>query len=199
MPCNRQRDTVREGKHLRCGHPSRREPNYGIRPEILVLNSNSIANHTGWPKLVTPCIFLAMYVAQALFYVLLTVVQDSAVQPTANSFESVAKQAEEARTANRLSEAVKLYSKGVRLRPSWSEGWWSLASVLYEQDRFAEAQVTFNRFVKLTPRPGPAYAFLALCEYEGKEFESALRHFEMWSKNRAPGTDALIRWRAERH
>lgn len=142
--------------------------------------------------MVTPCIFLAMFAAQALFYVFLTVVQGSPVQPTASSFETIAKQAEEARTANRLSEAVKLYSKGVRLRPSWSEGWWSLASVLYEQDRFSEAQSAFNRFVKLTSKPGPAYAFLALCEYESKDYESALRHFEMWSKNGAPGNDALI-------
>ena len=133
-----------------------------------------------------------MLAAQALFYLFLAATQGSPVEPTGSSFETTAKQAEQAKAANRLSEAVMLYSKGVRLRPSWSEGWWSLASVLYEQDRFEEAQVAFNRFVKLAPKPGPAFAFLALCEYEGKEYESSLRHFEMWSQNGAPGSDALI-------
>ncbi len=125
-------------------------------------------------------------------FVFLVATQGSPPSTTATSFEVVAKQAEAAKNANHLSEAVKLYSQGVSLRPSWSEGWWSLGSVLYEQDRFAEAQTAFGHFVKQAPSPGPAYAFLALCEYETKDYDPALRHFESWSKNGAPGSDALI-------
>lgn len=108
------------------------------------------------------------------------------------TFEGIAKKADEARTSNHLNDAIALYSRGVRLRPSWNEGWWWLGSLLYDQDRFPEAQVAFAQFVKLGHNPGPAYAFLALCEYENRDYDRALQHFETWSENGSPGTDALL-------
>ncbi len=133
-----------------------------------------------------------MLAAQAFFLIFLTTTQGAPAKTASNSFESIARQAEAAKSSNRLNEAVKLYSEGVRIRPNWSEGWWSLASVYYEQDRFAESRAAFTHFIKLVPNSGPAYAFLALCEYETKDYDLALRHFEAWSKSGAPGTDALI-------
>jgi len=108
------------------------------------------------------------------------------------SFKEVAKQAEAARTADHLTEAIQLYTEGVRLRPSWSDGWWSLGSLLYDQDRFSEAEVAFNRFVATSPKPGPAYAFLALCEYETLEYDKSLQHFQAWGRKGSPGTTELI-------
>jgi tetratricopeptide (TPR) repeat protein len=108
------------------------------------------------------------------------------------TFEMIAKQADAARSAGHLNEAVTLYSEGVRLRPSWPDGWWSLGSLLYDQDQFAEAQVAFARFVKLQPDAGPAYAFLALCEYETRNDDRSLQHFQAWAKHGSPGTDALL-------
>lgn len=78
------------------------------------------------------------------------------------------------------------------MQPGWSEGWWSLGSLLYEQDRFAEARAAFLKFTRLTAKPGPAYAFLALCEFETKQYDDALRHFQSWRKSGSPGTDALL-------
>jgi tetratricopeptide (TPR) repeat protein len=108
------------------------------------------------------------------------------------SFEEIARQAEMARTADRVPDAIKLYSDGVRLRPSWSDGWWSLGSLLYDQDRFPEAQVALRRFIAIAPKPGPAYAFLALCEYESREYQPALEHFQMWGRKGSPGNGELI-------
>lgn len=154
--------------------------------------SNSDAVRTGWPETVTPCIFLPMFAVEAFLLIFLRTPQGSQPKSPANSIETVARLAEAAKNSNHLSEAVDLYREGVRVHPTWSEGWWSLASVLYEQDRFSEAQAAFHHFAKLVPNSGPAYAFLALCEYETGEYELSLRHFEAWSKSGAPGTDALI-------
>jgi tetratricopeptide (TPR) repeat protein len=108
------------------------------------------------------------------------------------SFEEIAKQAEAARTADRVDDAILLYSLGVRLHPFWSDGWWSLGSLLYDQDRFLEATAAFDHFVALTAKPGPAYAFLGLCEYETRDYGLALKHFREWATHGWSGTPDLI-------
>ena len=133
-----------------------------------------------------------MFAVPALFLFVLTASQVAPAPVTPTSFQVLAKRAEEAKDTEHLSEAVKLYSEALRQRPAWSEGWWSLASVLYEQERFAEAKTAFARFAKMSAKPGPAYAFLALCEYETKEYDQSLRHFQAWSRSGFPGTDALL-------
>ena len=107
-------------------------------------------------------------------------------------FEQIAKQADAARTADRMTEAIGLYTQGVRLDPAWSDGWWWLGSLLYDEDRFAEARPAFKKFVALTPKSGPGYAFLALCEYETQDFDSAMKHFGDWARRGSPGNDALL-------
>lgn len=107
-------------------------------------------------------------------------------------FQQIAREADRARAADRLTDAVRLYREGVRLHPDWAEGWWSLGSIYYDQDRFPEAEPALARFIALTPKPGPALAFLALCEYETRDYDSAMQHFRSWALNRSPGTDALI-------
>src|SRR2546423_1058907 len=108
------------------------------------------------------------------------------------TFRQVVTEADDARNAGRLNEAIGLYTQGVRRHPAWHEGWWWLASLLYEQDRFSEAQAAFAQFVKLDPHPGPGYAFLALCEYETRYYDRALQHFQAWSKYGSPGNDDLL-------
>ena len=108
------------------------------------------------------------------------------------TFETIAKKADLARTGDRVNDALELYTEGVRLRPSWSEGWWSLGSLLYDQDRFPEAQAAFERFAAIAPKPGPAYAFLGLCEYETHEYDRALQHFRQWTRAGWAGTPELL-------
>lgn len=108
------------------------------------------------------------------------------------SFEQIAKQADAARSGEHLNDAIHLYRQALRLRPSWADGWWSLGSVLYDQDRFPEAEDAFRHLVALTPKRGPAYAFLGLCEYETRDYDRALAHFRAWATGGWSGTPQLI-------
>ncbi len=147
----------------------------------------------GWLVEAAPCIFLLMVEVISLFVFLCLANSPQAIpHETQKGFEQLAKQADEARAANRLNEAIALYSDGVREHPLWNEGWWWLGSLLYDEDRFSEAQEAFARFIRLGRNAGPAYAFLALCEYENRDYDGALQHFQAWSKNGSPGNDALL-------
>ncbi len=111
--------------------------------------------------------------------------------PDAN-FQRIATSAEQARTSDHLPQAIRLYRQAVSLRPAWSEGWWWLGTIFYEQDRFSEARDAFARFVTVTPNPAPAYAFLGLCEYELKDYQRATQHLAAWVQKGSPGNDQLI-------
>ena len=110
----------------------------------------------------------------------------------AQSFEQIAKEADAARASDRVNDAIRLYQEAVGQRPSWGEGWWSLGSLLYDQDRFSEAEAALQHFVTITPKPGPAYALLGLCEYEMLDYDRALAHFRAWARAGWPGTPQLI-------
>jgi tetratricopeptide (TPR) repeat protein len=92
------------------------------------------------------------------------------------SFELLAKQASTAKGQNRLDEAIVLYRKALKLRPSWIEGWWFLGTLLYAQDRYPEARDAFRRFTVLDAKGAPGFALLGLCEYQTKEYQRALAH-----------------------
>jgi tetratricopeptide (TPR) repeat protein len=94
------------------------------------------------------------------------------------SFEDVSRRAAEAREANKIPEAIRLYRQAARLRPKWAEGWWYLATLQYEADRFAEARASFRRFLALKPDAGPALALLGLCDYRVGDYASALEHLD---------------------
>ncbi|MGO9775109.1 MAG: tetratricopeptide repeat protein [Terracidiphilus sp.] len=97
-------------------------------------------------------------------------------------FESIASQADAARVQDRVQDAIRLYREGTHLRPSWSDGWWYLGSLLYDQDRFTEADAAFQHQLSSTSHRGPAYAFLGLCEYETGKYDEALAQLRAWAK-----------------
>jgi len=106
-------------------------------------------------------------------------------------FETIARQADSARTQERVPEAIRLYREGTQLRSSWYEGWWYLGSLLYDQDRFPEATAAFQHLSASTSHRGPAYAFLALCEYEAGKYDDALTQFRAWAGAGWGGTPEL--------
>jgi tetratricopeptide (TPR) repeat protein len=126
-----------------------------------------------------------------LLALLLTATPAATTNP-ARDFEHLIRQANAAREADHVQEAIDLYKEAVRLRPGWSEGWWELGSLFYDQDRFPEAEVSFRRFVATSRTPGPAYAFLGLCEYENRDYDRSLQHFRMWAGKGWGGTSELI-------
>ena len=100
----------------------------------------------------------------------------AAAQQPAPSLERIQKQAEAARAAKRVDEAIQLYKKAVAIQPSWDEGWWALGTLYYELDRFDEGRTAFRRLTVIKPDVGLPWAMLGLCEYETRHYEEALQH-----------------------
>jgi tetratricopeptide (TPR) repeat protein len=145
----------------------------------------------GWPDKSTPLYSSSMPVVLCLLALLLST-SSAFSSSSPKTFAEIAKQAEVARQQEHLNDAITLYREGLRLRSSWQEGWWWLGSLLYEQDRFPEAEDAFHQFVAIAPKPGPGYAFLALCEYETEHYDKALQHFRLWARKGWGGTPQLI-------
>ncbi len=99
-------------------------------------------------------------------------------QRAVSNFRALASQANAARDANQLDRAVILYKKALRLRPGWAKGWWSLGTILYDQNSYAEAASSFRRVVSLSPKDGTAWAMLGLSEFALGKDAAALAHLE---------------------
>jgi len=113
-----------------------------------------------------------------LALVLSAAAQTRPAQGSAASFDSLAKQAAEAREAGRLEDAAKLYHRALALNPRWIEGWWSVGTMDYDADRYAQAQLSFAKVVALDPKQGTARAMLGLCEFELGQPDRALSDIE---------------------
>jgi tetratricopeptide (TPR) repeat protein len=94
--------------------------------------------------------------------------------PDNAQFDRIVKDAVAARDAGRLDESIALYQKAVRLKPSWAEGHWNLGTAFYELDRYKEAREAFARVVLLQPKHAAAFGFKGLCEFQLKNYETAL-------------------------
>ena len=94
------------------------------------------------------------------------------------SFAVSSAQADAARDAGRLDDAAALYRKALSKRPSWQEGWWSLGTILYDQDSYAPAGQAFRRLLSYDASNGTAHLMLALCEYQLNRNDSALDHIQ---------------------
>jgi len=92
----------------------------------------------------------------------------------ASEFQALAKRARAAHEAQKLDEAMALYQKALRLRPSWSEGRFALGTVLYDLDRYDEARAEFRQVLVQEPKSGAAWAFLGMCEFRLRNHEPAL-------------------------
>jgi tetratricopeptide (TPR) repeat protein len=100
----------------------------------------------------------------------------SETKPYSVTFAVLSKRAAEARDANRLDEAVKLYTRSLALRPTWEEGWWSLGTIEYDQDRYAKAALHFAKVITLNSTNGTAHAMLGLCQFELGQDAPALKN-----------------------
>lgn len=103
---------------------------------------------------------------------------------TSGAFEQLANRAAEARAAENLADAIKLYQQALRQKPNWVEGWWALGTIYYQLDRYSEGRTAFQKLVALEPKGGVGWAFLGLCEFQLKDYPNALLHLE---RGRASG------------
>jgi len=108
------------------------------------------------------------------------------------NFDGVAAQAEQARAANRIEEAVKLYREALSLRPRWAEGWFNLGTLLYDRDSYDEAAQAFKGATELNPKVGTAWVMLGLCEFKLERYDEALKHIQ---HGRQLGTSAEPQFR----
>ena len=83
------------------------------------------------------------------------------------------KQADEARLAARLDDAISLYGKALNLKPKWPDGWWYVGAIFYEKDVYPQARDAFQNLVALEPERAQAWGMLGLCLFQTGEYERA--------------------------
>ncbi|MGH9431355.1 MAG: tetratricopeptide repeat protein [Terriglobia bacterium] len=122
----------------------------------------------------------AIHSVQLTLLIALCALSASAQKPSAATpnFSALSAEADRARDSNRLDDAVVSYKKALDLRPTWAAGWWSLGTILYDQNAYAEAADSFRKVVALAPKDGTAWVMLGLCEVELGQDASALEHLE---------------------
>ena len=94
---------------------------------------------------------------------------------TTSAFDTLSRQAEQARDAKRLDEAVSLYKKALALKPDWQAGWWSAGSVAYDLNKYTECASDFRRLAALKPDLAPAWTYEGMCEYHIRDYDSAVK------------------------
>lgn len=95
---------------------------------------------------------------------------------TAPSFSQLAEEAKKASDENRLADATRLYSQALTVRPRWADGWWSLGTLEYDQDHYANAAKAFAKLIVLDSKNGTAHAMLGLCQFELGQDAPALKN-----------------------
>jgi tetratricopeptide (TPR) repeat protein len=109
------------------------------------------------------------------------------------TFEQLVARATEAREAGRTDEAIAMYRQCVKARPSWDEGWWYLATLLYDGDQYDEAAQAFATAAKLKPHVGTTWIMLGLCEYKLGRYDDAANHLVQGQKLGFGQNDAIAR------
>ena len=118
-------------------------------------------------------------------------------QAAQGSSDTLASEAEKARDAGRLEEALGLYRKALASRADWDEGRWYVATLLYELDRYAEAREAFGDVLERQPAHAGARGLKGLSEFELGNHERALRDLLEAGKlgvARSPGISAVVRY-----
>ncbi|HVH69889.1 MAG TPA: tetratricopeptide repeat protein [Candidatus Dormibacteraeota bacterium] len=105
---------------------------------------------------------------------------------SASHYTELAKKAEAARAAEHTDEAIELYSELVKLKPSSAENWWYLGTLYYDADRYEEGRKAFLRVASITPGMSLAWAMLGLCEFEVRQYDSALMHLRRADQLKIP-------------
>ena len=90
------------------------------------------------------------------------------------SFQTLSQQAEAARDAKQLDQALVLYQRALKLEPAWDEGLWSLGNIAYDLDRYSDCAPAFRRLTGVKPDSAPAWTMSGLCEYKLRRYDAAL-------------------------
>jgi tetratricopeptide (TPR) repeat protein len=113
-----------------------------------------------------------------ILLLLATAIATVASQSVPQTFEELSSKAQQAYEAEHLEEASELYSRAVKLRPDWSQGWWALGMIEYERDRYPECRDALTRMVELDASAPAGWALLGLCEFRTKQYDAAFQHLK---------------------
>jgi tetratricopeptide (TPR) repeat protein len=75
-------------------------------------------------------------------------------------------------------KAIADIQRALALQPDWKQGWWTLATLQYEANQYAQAAQAFEKVTAYAPEAGMAWAMLGLSEFELKQYAQALSHLE---------------------
>ena len=101
---------------------------------------------------------------------------DTKPTPVESPVARVERQAQVARQENRVDDAIALYKKGVTIKPSWDEGWWSLGTLNFGLDHFDDARDAFRHLTVIKPDVAMPWAMLGLCEFQTRQYAPSLEH-----------------------
>ena len=100
--------------------------------------------------------------------------------------------AEEARKAGRVDDAIRLYRRALEVDVSSKDDWWALGTLYYQKDRYPECRDAFNHLSRLDPNSGVAWSMLGLCDFGTKNYTEALMHLER-GRELGTGIEAIRR------
>ena len=103
------------------------------------------------------------------------------------SFERLSAQAKQAWQEHRDGEAIDLYTRLVKIRPEWPEGWWALGMLHYDGNRYTACQQSLKHMVKADPSAAAGWALLGLCEFQTKSYTVAFQHLKQAHLMVVPG------------
>lgn len=102
--------------------------------------------------------------------------QATAAQPRQPaSFDTLSRQAAEARDGKRLDAALTLYKRALQLKPEWDEGLWEAASIEYDLDKYKECSADFRRLAGRKPDQAAVWTMAGLCQYHLRDYDAALQ------------------------
>jgi len=113
-------------------------------------------------------------IGAALFLQAVAAVSSSAPAHPAPAFETLSRQAIEARDAKQFPEALVLFHKALQLKPNWPDGLWEAGSIEYDQNQYKACSADFHKLAALTQgKASAAWSMAGLCEYHLKDYDAA--------------------------
>jgi len=101
-----------------------------------------------------------------------------APQKKPESFDQLAKQAEDAQHQGDSKLAVSFYLKALEIRPNWALGWRNVGMLLADLHDYPRAAEALRHLVSADPKSGEGWALLGLTEYELGHYDDAYRDLE---------------------
>lgn len=94
------------------------------------------------------------------------------------TFDQLAKQAEDAQHQGESKLAVSFYLKALEVRPNWALGWRNVGMLLADLHDYPRAAEALRNLVSADPKSGEGWALLGLTEYELGRYDDAYRDVE---------------------